>query len=193
MTANILKETPSQTGGPYIHIGTLPAFAGLKTRSQQQLHILGTTDQLIRIEGTIFDGASTPVADGIIELWQADPSGRYNAPGFQGWGRAPTGGPEGVWHFETVKPGTVPWRDGRPQAPHVTLAIFARGINIHLHTRMYFPEDEAALAADPVLLAIEHPARRRTLVATRLPGEGVPVYRFDIQLQGERETVFFDI
>ena len=174
MTSHILKETPSQTGGPYIHIGTVPGFAGLKTRSQEQLNRLATSGPVIRIEGSIYDGAGAAIPDGIIELWQADPSGCYNAPGFQGWGRAP-------------------WRDGRLQAPHVTLAIFARGINIHLHTRMYFPEDEAALAADPVLLAIEHPARRRTLVATRLPGDGTAVYRFDIFLQGERETVCFDI
>ena len=193
MTSHILKETPSQTGGPYIHIGTVPGFAGLKTRSQEQQHILATAGPVIRIEGAIYDGTGAAIPDGIIELWQADPSGHYNAPGFKGWGRAPTGGPGGIWSFETVKPGVVPWRDGRPQAPHVTLAIFARGINIHLHTRMYFPEDEAALVADPVLLTIEHPARRRTLVATRLSGDGMPVYRFDIFLQGDRETVFFDI
>lgn len=193
MTSHVLKETPSQTGGPYIHIGTVPGFAGLKTRRQEQHHLLATAGPLIRIEGTIYDGAGAAVPDGIIELWQADAEGRYNTPGFRGWGRSPTGGAGGGWSFDTVKPGAVPWRDGRLQAPHVTLAIFARGINIHLHTRMYFPEDAAAHAVDPVLLAIEHPARRQTLVASRMAGDGPPVYRFDIVLQGDRETVFFDI
>ena len=193
MTTPVLKETPSQTGGPYIHIGTIPGFAGLKTRTREQRHVLASAGPVIRIEGVIYDGAGAAITDGIIEIWQADPEGRYNAPGFSGWGRAPTSGDGGLWAFETLKPGIVPWRDGRPQAPHVTLAIFARGINIHLHTRLYFPEDEAAHAADPVLLAIAPPARRQTLVATRVPGDGAPVYRFEIFLQGERETVFFDM
>lgn len=193
MIPDRLPETPSQTGGPYIHIGTLPGFAGLRTRAAERLHILATTGAVIRVEGVIRDGAGVAIPDGIIELWQADPTGRHDAPGFLGWGRSPTAGAEGVWAFETVKPGIVPWRDGRPQAPHLSLAIFARGINIHLHTRMYFPEDEAAQAVDPVLLAIEHPGRRATLVATRTADAGMPVYRFDIHLQGAQETVFFDI
>lgn len=191
-TAGYLPETPSQTAGPYVHIGTTPAFAGLARHADENLHILADSGDLIRIEGVIYDGTGTPVPDGIIEIWQADGQGRHNAPGFTGWGRAPTGGPGSVWWFQTVKPGATPWRDNRMQAPHVSLLIFARGINIHLHTRMYFPEDADAILADPVLNAIDMPVRRETLIATRQEGGDIPTYRFDIHLQGDRETVFLD-
>lgn len=186
-----LKETPSQTGGPYVHIGTLPAFAGLNVRTQEHLEVVGTTSTAprIRIEGLVYDGMGAPIRDGLLEIWQADPEGRYNAGGFQGWGRGATHGETGLYHFDTVKPGATPYADGRPQAPHVTLYVFARGINLHLHTRMYFPEDEAALAADPVLRALEHAERRKTLIATKTG----TTYRFDIRLQGADETVFFDV
>jgi len=191
MSVSYLPETPSQTAGPYVHIGTVPGFAGLAVRGDERLHILAEKGDLIRIEGVIYDGTGAVVPDGIIELWQADAHGHYNAPNFQGWGRAPTGGPGAVWSFQTVKPGATPWRDGRPQAPHVSLLIFARGINIHLHTRMYFPDDIAALASDPILSMVD-PARHQTLIAHHRFVDEVPVYRFDIHLQGERETVFFD-
>ena len=196
MSVTYLHETPSQTAGPYVHIGTVPAFAGLNIRTEETLDVLATTGNLIRIEGTIYDGTGTPVPDGIVEIWQANQDGHYNAEGFRGWGRAPTGGrsPESgaVWSFQTVKPGATPWRDGRTQAPHIDVLVFARGINIHLHTRMYFPEDEALIAADPVLGIIHQPTCRKTLIATRTPGGDIPTYRFDIHLQGEHETVFFD-
>ena len=94
--------------------------------------------------------------------------------------------------FETIKPGSVSFRDGRPQAPHVSFSIFARGINIHLQTRMYFPDEAAANAVDPALKAVADPRLIETLIARKETRGADTVYRFDIRLQGERETVFFD-
>jgi protocatechuate 3,4-dioxygenase, alpha subunit len=193
MPVDHLGETPSQTAGPYVHIGTDPRAAGLDIRRGERLDRLvdkAGTAQPIRIEGIIYDGGGEPVRDAMIELWQADGAGRYRSGDFPGWGRASADLDTGAFSFETVKPGPAPWRDGRLQAPHVALLIFARGINIHLHTRMYFPDEEAANAADPVL-AMVPPGRRATLVAER--GGEDAVYRFAIHLQGDRETVFFDV
>jgi protocatechuate 3,4-dioxygenase alpha subunit len=110
-------------------------------------------------------------------------------PNFTGWGRCPTRAEDGVYSFETIKPGKVPFKDGRKQAPHITFWIVARGINLGLHTRMYFPEESEANAADPLLQRIEHRDRVATLIAAR---DGA-TYTFDIRLQGENETVFLDI
>ncbi len=188
-----LPETPSQTAGPYVHIGTLPAAAGLSIRPDERLHVIANSGPVIRIEGVIYDGNGSPVPDGIIELWQANPDGLYNAPGFSGWGRATTGGPGTLWSFETLKPGPTVWRDGRMQAPHVSLLIFARGINIHLHTRLYFPEDSEAQVDDPILQLVDPPHRRETMIARATRDvTRVTVYRLDIHLQGHDETVFFD-
>lgn len=190
-----LKETPSQTAGPFVHIGTLPAVAGLRSRPEPQ-HILAGDDGLgrrIRIEGQIHDGAGALVKDAIIEIWQADANGQFGSNTFLGWGRAATDFETGRFVFETVKPGSIPFHDGRTQAPHVSFAIFARGINIHLQTRMYFPDEAAANAADPVLQLVGKPELAATLVARKETGMEIPTYRFDIHLQGERETVFFDV
>lgn len=195
MPRSILKETPSQTAGPFVHIGTVPAAAGLKIRSQERLNVLadsGTAGERILIEGVIYDGAGAPVTDAMIEIWQADSEGRYGSGTFSDWGRAVADFETGLFRFETIKPGIVPFRDGRPQAPHIAFSIFARGINIHLQTRMYFPEEAAANASDPALKAIGHPALIETLIARREMRGPEAVYRFDIHLQGERETVFFD-
>jgi protocatechuate 3,4-dioxygenase alpha subunit len=196
MPVEYLKETPSQTGGPYVHIGTMPAVAGLPVRSQETLSVLAgatTPGERIRIEGVVWDGSGHPVKDALVEIWQADSTGSHHADGFSGFGRAAADFATGEWSFETVKPGSLPWRDGRPQAPHVSILIFARGINIHLHTRMYFADESAANAEDPVLRSIEQVGRRATLVAERTRKNGLPTYRFDIRLQGDAETVFFDM
>lgn len=193
--AGLFKETPSQTAGPFVHIGTVPASAGLTTRSQERLNILagaGTQGERIIIEGIIFDGAGAPLTDAMIEIWQADSEGRYGSAAFPGWGRAVSDFESGLYRFETIRPGIVPFRDGRPQAPHVAFSIFARGINIHLQTRMYFPEEAAANAADPALKAVGQSALIETLIARKEERGNEIVYRFDIHLQGERETVFFD-
>jgi protocatechuate 3,4-dioxygenase alpha subunit len=195
MTASTLKETPSQTVGPFVHIGTVPAAAGLRTRPQERLNVLAnaaTAGEPIIIEGVIHDGAGAPVTDAILEIWQAGADGRYGAAEFPGWGRAAADFTTGLFRFETVKPGVTRARDGRPQAPHVSFSIFARGINIHLQTRMYFPEETAANKADPVLQAVAVPDLIGTLIARKEAQPRSTVYRFDIHLQGDRETVFFD-
>ncbi|WP_108659847.1 protocatechuate 3,4-dioxygenase subunit alpha [Acuticoccus kandeliae] len=198
-----LRETPSQTAGPYVHIGMVPTFAGVLgvfpgDLGDGPLYRDGVKGERITVKGRVIDGAGAPLRDACVELWQADADGLYNAPSerrgradpnFIGWGRAAAGGDEGIFTFETIKPGKVPFGDGRIQAPHLALWIIARGINIGLHTRMYFPEETEANAADPVLNRIEHGWRRETLIAKRQDG----VYQFDIHLQGDGETVFLDI
>lgn len=197
MPVDYLKETPSQTAGPYVHIGALPARAGLPLRTQETLHVLAdaqTAGERIRLEGVVYDGAGAPVKDAVLEVWQADAQGRYGAPDFLGWGRAASDFETGEWFFDTIKPGPTPARLGGMQAPHISVLIFARGINIHLHTRAYFSDEEAANAADPVLRAIEQRNRVPTLIAQRATRGGQTIYRFDIWLQhDEKETVFFDM
>ena len=195
---NRFKESPSQTAGPYVHIGCTPNFSGIHGIYAQDL---GTSLFLgevaaprITIKGCVIDGAGNALRDAMIEIWQADQNGRFAGQGgdanFTGWGRSPGDMATGEFTFETVRPGRVAWPDGRMQAPHITMWVVARGINLGLHTRMYFPDEEAANAEDPILTRIEHQSRVPTLIAAK---EGDGTYRFDIRLQGEGETVFFDI
>ncbi len=151
----------------------------------------------------MIDGAGAPVKDVLLEAWQANGAGVHAHPedprhaeveeGFRGWGRVITDFDTGLWGFDTVKPGPTPGRMGRTQAPHISLWIVARGINVGLNTRLYFDDEAALNAADPVLNLIEQENRRGTLIAKRSSRDGKPVYRFDIRLQGEGETVFLDI
>jgi protocatechuate 3,4-dioxygenase alpha subunit len=190
-----LKETPSQTAGPFLHIGTMPAIAGLKAGAPEQQNILardGALGERIRIEGHIYDGAGALVKDAMVEIWQANANGQYGSNDFAGWGRAATDFETGLYAFETVKPGPASFRDGRKQAPHISLSIFSRGINLHLQTRLYFSDEGKANAADPVLQLVGQPDLVATLIANKSAGPERPVYRFDIRLQGDRETVFFD-
>ncbi|TCM69875.1 protocatechuate 3,4-dioxygenase alpha subunit [Acinetobacter calcoaceticus] len=202
----VLHETPSQTGGPYVHIGLLPQQAGIEVfehNFNNQLLETQTQGQRIRLEGQVFDGLGLPLKDVLLEIWQADAKGVYPSeadfqgkiadPHFQGWGRAGADFETGFWHFNTVKPGSVPGRKGSTQAPHINLMIFARGINLGLHTRVYFDDEIEANAQDPVLNSIEWQPRRATLLAKREQRGDELVYRFDIRIQGEDETVFFDI
>ena len=197
-----LKETPSQTAGPYVHIGLTPNFCDITGVYDSDLGTQMVNDKTlgerITVSGRIFDGAGALVRDAVIEIWQADSAGLYNSPSemrgaadpnFTGWGRCPTRAEDGVYSFETIKPGKVPFKDGRKMAPHITFWIVARGINIGLHTRLYFPEEQEANAADPILARIEHRERVATLIATR---DGAKL-SFDIYLQGPKETVFLDI
>jgi protocatechuate 3,4-dioxygenase, alpha subunit len=189
-----IKETPSQTAGPFVHIGTMPSVAGLKAKHSGPGNILArdrTLGERIRIESLIYDGAGALVKDALVEIWQANANGQYGANDFTGFGRAATDFETGLFFFETVKPGATAYRDGRMQAPHVTLSIFARGINIHLQTRLYFSDEIQANAADPVLQLVGAPELVATLVAKRDADR--PLYRFDIHLQGDCETVFFDL
>ena len=203
---NELKETASQTAGPYVHIGLAPGAAGFEMYRNELGHDVAGPEakgERIRIEGVVLDGTGTPVKDVLIETWQADASGIHAhpgdprhgeiAPGFRGWGRVISDFDTGLWGFDTVKPGVVAGPDGRPMAPHISLWIVARGINVGLNTRLYFSDEAAANAADPVLVLIEQVARRQTLVASRSLRDGKPLYRFDIRLQGDGETVFLDI
>ncbi len=201
---NYLKETPSQTAGPYVHIGLAPGAAGFDIyKSELGWDIAGPNakGERIRIEGVVIDGTGSPVKDVLIEAWQANADGIYAHPehpgevekGFCGWGRVITDFETGEWGFDTVKPGTVPGRSDTMMAPHINLWIVARGINIGLNTRLYFSDEEDANAADPVINLVEWEKRRKTLIAQRAERDGQTIYRFDICLQGENETVFFDI
>jgi protocatechuate 3,4-dioxygenase alpha subunit len=192
-----LNETASQTGGPYVHIGLAPQQAGFEifeTNFGNDLVKPGTEGERIRIEGRVFDGLGLPLKDVLIEVWQADAHGHYAHPAdpqpssFRGFGRTGADFETGVYVFDTIKPGAV-----GEQAPHIAFWIVARGINIGLHTRMYFSDEAAANARDPVLTGIEWVPRRPTLVAQRGTRDGQTIYSFDIRLQGEGETVFFDV
>lgn len=204
MTQNLsyLKESPSQTAGPYVHIGCTPNFAGIKAYGGD----LGATmktgavrGQEITLKGAVFDGTGTPLRDAMIEIWQPDAAGLFASanetrgqadPNFTGWGRSAGDPVTGEFTFETVKPGAVPFPDGRMQAPHITVWIVARGINIGLQTRVYFADEPDANAQDPILIRIEHQNRIPTLLADKT---GDAQYRFNIHLQGPNETIFFDI
>jgi protocatechuate 3,4-dioxygenase alpha subunit len=204
-----LKETPSQTAGPYVHIGLIPHQAGFDIFEKNFSNVLvrpETKGERIRIEGRVLDGTGFPTRDILLEIWQANAAGRYNHPAdrqddkpidpsFRGWGRTGTDFETGLYTFETIKPGRVVGRHGRkPMAPHINFWLVARGINIGLSTRMYFADEAEANAEDPVLNLIDPPDRRATLIAQRQErGGGEVVYTFDIRLQGERETVFFDV
>lgn len=202
-TLGYLKETASQTSGPYVHIGLAPGAAGFKTFDHELGQVIaaeGVPGERIRIEGLVLDGLGAPVKDVLLEVWQADSNGIYPhpedprlrevAPGFRGWGRIITDFETGLWSFETIRPGATPGRAGKMQAPHLSFWLVSRGINIGLNTRMYFPQDDALHAVDPILNAVEQVARRQTLIATQT---GPATYRFDIRLQGDGETVFIDV
>ena len=186
-----LGLTPSQTVGPYLKIGLLdgPITNRLADESDPRA---------IHIRGVLVDGAGDPVPDGMVEVWQANAAGRYAHPAddrkevplearFTGFGRSGTED-AGRFEFVTVKPGRVPWVDGRLQAPHLLVGIFARGLLKRVATRMYFPDEETANAEDPVLLGLE-PEERETLVAYAEDG----VLRFNIVLQGAGQTTFFAV
>jgi protocatechuate 3,4-dioxygenase alpha subunit len=187
-------QTPSQTVGPFFHLGLY----------HEGEHLIAGADaegQRIRVEGRVLDGAGAVVPDAMIEVWQADAHGRYAHPDdrqdkprdatFKGFGRAATD-VDGRFWFETVKPGQVPGRGNVLQAPHLNLTIFARGMLSHLYTRLYFADETAANEVDPVLSGIAEVRRRGTLIAARDDAGGPPIYRLDIVLQGDGETVFFD-
>lgn len=201
-----LKETPSQTAGPYVHIGLAPGAAGFQIYDQelgQDIAGPNAKGERIRVEGLVIDGTGSPVKDVLLEVWQANADGIYPHPehvghdtletGFRGWGRVITNFETGEWAFDTIKPGGLMGRNGQMMAPHINLWIVARGINVGLNTRLYFEDEAEANAADPVINVVEWEKRRKTLIAKRSERDGQTVYRFDIRLQGDGETVFFDI
>ena len=190
--------TPSQTVGPFFKYGLTPdGKYDWNDAFTSNLVTQDTSGERVRVEGRVFDGEGAPVPDAMLEIWQADAQGRFSDPqdkralpnaSFRGFARCGTD-KDGNYSFETIKPGAVPDPDGKPQASHIVLAVFGRGMLRHLYTRIYFG-DEAGNTADPVLAQV--PAdRRATLIAVREAGK--PVYRLDLRLQGDDETVFFDV
>lgn len=191
--------TPSQTVGPYFAYGLTPGSKyEWNDAFSNDLVTPDVTGDRIRIAGQVFDGDGAVVPDAMLEIWQADAQGRFADPQdkralpnatFKGFGRCGTSA-KGEFAFETIKPGVVPDPDGKLQAPHVLLAVFARGMLLHLYTRIYFDDETEKNAADPIL-ALVPVERRATLIAKREAGGAT--YRFDIHLQGDDETVFFDV
>lgn len=182
--------TPSQTVGPFFHYA-LPYDHGPEVAGPQR-------DGAITLAGRVLDGQGAPIPDSLVEIWQADEQGRFveeagglyaevAADGFRGFGRCATD-EEGRYEFRTVKPAGVPTADGRAQAPHIAMSVFARGMLRRVVTRVYFPDESEANATDPLLESVEE-ARRPTLVATP-EGSG---YRFDVRFHGDDETVFLDV
>jgi protocatechuate 3,4-dioxygenase alpha subunit len=192
--------TPSQTVGPFFAYGLTPnGKYAWNDAFSTNLVTADATGERIRIEGHVYDGDGKPIPDSLIEIWQADAQGRYANPAdkralpnasFKGFGRCGADD-DGGYGFDTIKPGTVPGPGGKAQAPHILLTIFARGMLRQSYTRIYF-EDEAGNADDPIL-ALVPGDRRGTLIAKRSMRNGKPVYTFDIRMQGDLETVFFEI
>lgn len=191
-----LPETASQTAGPYLHIGCLPAMAGIGGRLGDRalgaaMHGPAASGDRIALELTVWDGADAPVLDAMVEFYQADAAGRYPGqpgadPAMHHWARRATDPATGLVRLDTIRPGPVA-HGGGTMAPHIAIWIVARGINLGLLTRCYFDGDPAN-AADPVLARIAPPGRKDTLIARR---DG-PVWRHAIRLQGPDETVFLD-
>ncbi|MFQ3458939.1 protocatechuate 3,4-dioxygenase subunit alpha [Bradyrhizobium sp. UFLA01-814] len=191
--------TPSQTVGPYFKYGLTPN--GEYEWNDAFTNNLLTGDvsgERIRVEGKVYDGDGAVIPDCMLEIWQADAQGRFSDPqdaralpnsSFKGFGRCGTD-KNGAYAFDTIKPGSVPDADGKPQAPHIGLAVFARGMLLHLYTRIYF-DDEAGNVADSTLALV--PADRRATLIARRKGAAGNAYTFDVHLQGDNETVFFDV
>lgn len=186
------KQTPSQTVGPFFHYGLL---------TKDDFHILtqdGVQGEQIYIKGEVTDGNGEAIPDAMIEIWQADSAGYHNHPddpnaekadpNFKGFGRADT--VSGNYTFKTVKPGSVPYDASTQQAPHINVRVFARGMLIHAYTRLYFSDEAEANANDPILSLVDAD-RRATLIATREETGDLVTYRFNIRMQGDGETVFF--
>lgn len=196
-TLQTLAETPSQTGGPYVHIGCVPSFTGITGVYPADLGgspiEAGARGTPITITGSVLDSTGWAMRDALIESWQADADGRYPGqagadPCVTGFCRFAADKDSGTFTLQTIKPGPVSGRHGLVWAPHISLWIAARGINIGLHTRVYFEDEDND--SDPLLARIEQRPRVDTLLA-RKTGPGA--YRFDIRLQGAGETVFLDL
>jgi protocatechuate 3,4-dioxygenase alpha subunit len=186
----IFEVTPSQTVGPYFAI-CLPYEGG-------NLIVPEDTPGAVTITGTIYDSHGDIVPDHLIEFWQPDGDGRFadihgygeqsTLQGFRGFGRSGVEDGDGAYEMVTIKPGRVPGPNGRLQAPHIDVTLFARGMLHRVVTRIYFDDEPDANALDPVLATVPA-ARRQTLLAQPTDAG----YGFDIHLQGPGETVFFDI
>ena len=188
------RQTPSQTIGPFFSFSLVAGGENVLIDER-------SSGERILVEGRVLDGAGEPIADALVEIWQADSNGIFKHladprhedadPFFAGFGRSATD-EDGRYCFRTIKPGPVPTEDGQQQAPHINVTVFARGMPIQAITRIYFA-DETANERDPVLASIADPQRQQTLSARReQSADGIARYCLDIVLQGEHETVFFD-
>jgi protocatechuate 3,4-dioxygenase alpha subunit len=190
------NQTPSQTVGPYFHIGLIRSGDNMNMMVNDE-----TRGQRILVRGNVFDGDGEPIPDAMLEVWQADAEGIYGHPAdprhadadpaFDGFGRAPTDD-SGEYFIKTIKPGSIEQGGQAAIAPHINFRVFARGMLIHAYTRMYFP-NEKENEGDPALKMIGDADRQQTLIATHEAGEDLPTYHFDVVLQGDKETVFFDL
>ena len=192
-----LQETPSQTAGPYVHIGCVPTFAGLGGIYPQDLGLSpiedGAKGEIIEIRGSVYDGTGWAMRDAMMESWQADAAGLFAGqegadPKVGGFCRFTADKDSGEFVLRTVKPGAVKGRGGVLQAPHISVWVVARGINIGLNTRIYFADEDNS--NDPLLARVEQRPRIDSLLAQKV-SDGQ--YRWDIRLQGEGETLFLDI
>jgi protocatechuate 3,4-dioxygenase, alpha subunit len=187
-----VHATTSQTVGPFFKIG-------LEWLYRDNLIVEGVSGERVTIQGRVLDGDGLPVPDAIVEIWQANAHGKYNhpedtqdkplEPGFNGYGRVPTNA-EGMFRFNTIKPGPVPGPNGKQQAPHLAVSVFMRGVLRRLVTRMYFPDDERN-SGDHILNLVEA-ARRTTLIAKNTADDPASL-EWNVVLQGPEETVFFDL
>lgn len=192
--------TPSQTVGPYFAYGLTPRKNyDWKDTFSADLVTADAAGERIRVEGQVFDGDGAPINDCMLEIWQADAQGRYASPAdqrarpnaaFQGFGRTQTDR-DGRYGFDTIKPGRVPGLNDKMQAPHILIAVFARGMLRQSYSRIYFADEPAN--AEDAILAMVPGERRDTLLAQKSVRDGHPVYTFDIRMQGEAETVFFEV
>ncbi len=182
------NQTPSQTVGPFFAYGLAAEQYGYPNSQIVDGTMAREDAKRIRIAGRVFDGQGAVIPDALIELWQADASGRYGAEGSSGFGRQGTGTDrQGRFIFDTIKPGAA-----TGHAPFVTIVLFMRGLLTHVYTRLYFSDEVQANEADPTLATVPTD-RRGTLIAKREETAQGVVYRFDIHMQGEDETVFFDL
>ncbi|MEE2775117.1 MAG: protocatechuate 3,4-dioxygenase subunit alpha [Pseudomonadota bacterium] len=191
MKKNILQQTPSQTVGPFFAYGLTSEqygydYPSVVSPKMIKGNLKGTR---IRLSGRVFDGENNPLNDAVLEIFQADPNGNYGTKtneGIFGFGRSGTGANlDHTYNFETLKPGS----NAKTEAPHLNLTLFARGIQNHLYTRIYFPEDKSLFETDHVLKKLNSSLRQRLTARSTEPGH----YVFDIYLQGKNETVFFDV
>lgn len=198
----MVKQTASNTIGPFFHHAMTPEGHDVKGITDNYLAGKKTKGEHIRVEGRILDAEGKPLRAAMLEIWQANATGRYNSPTddrndvkldskFSGFGRVSSDS-KGKFEFETIKPGSVPSSGNAPQAPHINLTLFAAAIHSHLFTRLYFSDEVVANEIDPVLSSVGD-TRGDTLIARRKKTKNGIEYRFDIKLGGEGETVFFDV
>lgn len=192
-----LRQTPSQTIGPFFAYGLTAEQYGYDYNSIVTGSLIGNASggEWINIVGNVYDGKGDPVSDAMLELWQANAKGEYTKiikrenEGFKGFGRLGTGeDPNSRFRFLTIKPGAI----AQSQAPHIDVILFMRGSLRQLYTRIYFSDETEANAVDELLMTVPE-SRRQTLIARAAKNQGVQEYHFDIHMQGNDETVFFEI